>query len=70
MNDIYGRIKRRTAKAVLFHAVDMWNGVQQALVGDHWLPLSQVRVREREVGNVDAVLVPTWLIQARQNKEQ
>ena len=64
---LYGRVVRQTEKAVLFRVAPAWNGVEQPLFGEVWLPLSQVTVYEGSVGPVDSVTIPAWLVNEKKN---
>ena len=59
-----GRIKRETAKAVLF--IQIGNEDLESLPGSVWLPKSQIQVFERAMGPLDQIEVPRWLVEKKQ----
>lgn len=60
---IYGRVQRRTERAVLF--AQHQDAAGQPHTGESWWPLSQVEVLERALGPLDALVAPAWLVRQR-----
>lgn len=65
METLTGIVKRETAKAIYFVPQHDSLGV----VGPAWWPKSQIEVYERALGPLDQILVPEWLLAARQREE-
>jgi len=61
--NVYGTIKRETAKAVLFLVRSGGDAQAESLVGKRiWCPRSVCNVQARGMGPMDVVGIPAWLV--------
>lgn len=59
---LYGRITRRTEKAILFRPNRAASTTILVEFDECWLPLSQVKVIEAALADLDGVRMPGWLL--------
>jgi len=64
-----GRVVRETDKAVLFrqHDPDNTDGAQ---VPESWWPKSQIEVGLRELGPLDRIYAPRWLVESKVEQQE
>lgn len=62
---LYGKIIRRSERAILFAPGGGSSSDGLAKFVEAWLPLSQVKVLEGALGHLDSVNMPAWLLEEK-----